>query len=110
MSAMKKLMESLDRLAVEEDDVVETEISLTEDEDAVVELENIAEEMMLLCEQAMRIVRGLDRGQYGPIEDRARMYWYGHIMSAIGNNDFPSRSYSLMDTVREIAGEEEEEY
>ncbi len=68
-----------------------------DNQEIAADLEQIAEEIMELCRQAY------DMLPPGDAKNRARSYWYGHIMSAIGSDDYPSGSAtSMMDTVREL--------
>lgn len=57
------------------------------------DLEEIAEQIMMLTKQALTLVRGTDEYQ------RARSYWYGHIMSAVGSDEYSSHGYNMVTTI-----------
>ncbi|MBC8555205.1 MAG: hypothetical protein H8D23_36795 [Candidatus Brocadiales bacterium] len=84
--SMKKLLESIDSIAEEQ---------ITESEDSASELQNIQEQMMDLCRHALDLV--------GPdSRDRARSYWYGHIMGMLGSEEYTERSYTMQDSIDEL--------
>ena len=67
------------------------------------ELEEIAEQIEMLTDQALSI---LPNGS--TIKERARVYWYGHIMQALGSDSYGrSFSTSLRDTIEEVQDPEE---
>lgn len=81
------------------------EIFESEDDDygAAAELQEIREQIMELCQQALRLV---PRSSY----ESARAYWYGHIMSACGSDEYHSGSAtSMADTIRELGGDDDGE-
>lgn len=76
--------------------------------EAGVRILEITEEIRELLQKAMDLVRvegtDLDR-------ERARSYWYGHILIALGgDHGYMGRSMcSMEDTAHELMGESEEE-
>lgn len=99
-------MEAVDRFeeeAVQEANTTYEAISESDEEQAD-ELEDIQGQMMDLCRYALTLV----------VEHRqqaARSYWYGHIMSSLGSDEYPERSYTMAESVQELReqGDEDEE-
>ena len=84
---------------------VETDRPLSEDQDVVMEFEETIEQIAELTQHA------LDMLPRGIIRDRARSYWYGHIMSALGSDEYGSGSATTMrDTWEELQNSDEDEY
>lgn len=93
MSDMKRLIESIDK------------ITIREDENAAAELESIAEQMMMLLDEARQIVnqalRSAGRDSYSdPIAGRMESYWYPTITSSIQGGS--SSMYSIMSTIEDL--------
>lgn len=64
-------------------------------------LEEIREEMMELCREALRLTRV--ESHHSMVYERARSYWYGHIMSALGSEEYPKGHATTMESsVREL--------
>lgn len=73
---------------------------LTEDgNDASFRLQEISEEIQELAREALHIVQ-----QNGGHYERARRYWYGHIMSAAGSDEYPGGpgDSSIIDSAKEV--------
>jgi len=71
------------------------------------ELEEIAQTIMELTDQAMGLLPS------GQVRNRAEAYWYGHIMSAAGDDSYAGQSMAtMMDTVTELRemGDDGDEY
>lgn len=68
-------------------------------------LEELAEELEVAADQIATIVTGVlhQLPNTGNIKERARSYWYGHIMAAIGSDEYAS-SYSttMLTTAEEL--------
>lgn len=96
---MRKLMESVSSLYQEEPIVENNNSDAGERAD---ELEAIQEQIMELTEQALSLLDGID-------QTRARSYWYGHIMSAVGSDSYFSGSAtSMRDSIDALREEQEE--
>jgi len=76
--------------------------------EAGVRILEITEEIRELLQEAMDLVReeGTDFDR-----ERARSYWYGHILVALGGDHgyMGSSMCSMTDTAEELMGESEEE-
>ena len=91
---IRKLMES-----------IPTPEPVMESSDHAEELRDIQEQMMDMCRQALQLVR-----QGGGHYERARSYWYGHIMSALGSDEYPrGGSPTMEDSIEELSGGDMEE-
>lgn len=93
MSDMKKLIESIDK------------ITIREDENAAAELESIAEQMMMLLDEARQVVkealRSAGRDSYSdPIAGRMESYWYPSISSSIEGGS--GSMFSIMSTIEDL--------
>lgn len=69
------------------------------------ELMQIADEIEGLVDQALRLVR--ESGRMDSYH-RARSYWYGHIMAAVGSSGYTSMA-SIRDTAEELMEDQDEE-
>ena len=70
--------------------------------DAAHEIKRIREEIADLVDEALSLLPTDDN-----IKERARQYWYGHIMSAVGDSNYPTHSITMKTTMSEL---EELEY
>lgn len=90
MSEMRKLMEAMDQ--VQEDTGLDRR-EIAED------VEDIAGRIEDLVHQAMDLVRAADPH----IARRAQSYWFGHILGAVGSDEYPSGSATNMrETAQEL--------
>lgn len=70
------------------------------------EFEHIMAEIKRLAEEALHIVRQSDDGNV----ERAKAYWYAHIVGAVDREEYPNASMVTMsDTLSEILDETDEE-
>ena len=67
-------------------------------------LEEIAQQIMELTDEAIGMTTGRDRA-------RAEAYWYGHILSAAGDDSYAGSSmHTMMDSVAEMREYAEDDY
>jgi len=79
---------------------VSESLELTEGgNDASARLHEISEEIQELAREALHLVQ-----QNGGHYERARSYWYGHIMSAAGSEEYPhgAGDSTIIDSVKEL--------
>lgn len=114
MKQLLQLMESANNQPIEdqpENELQDDESPLSENMDPEIVYE-FQEAMETIMEQAEHAFSMLPRGI---IQDRARSYWYGHIMSAVGSESyFGGSSTTMQDTLEElqdeIDGQDQEEW
>jgi hypothetical protein len=72
-------------------------------QEAADRLSEIADQMEELLHEAMQMVRNT------PEEDRSRMYWYGHIASAIGSGEYRTYAPTMRSTIKALEGREDDD-
>jgi len=71
---------------------MKNEMTASEANEVAMNLEEIRDQIKDLAQQALELVRGT------PEAERSRVYWYGHVMSAMDDQEYPGGSYTLADT------------
>ena len=95
MSNIRKLLESLEQISEQQP---------LSREDAANTLEELAQEIDSMVEEAYQIVRRIDNH----LASGAKSYWYGHIKSAVGSDDYPTYATTMQTTINDLRGEDED--
>ena len=103
MSEFKQLLDTIAEIDVDE---TVTESVLREEDSAEIayELEEIKDQIIQLAEEAVNMIPH-GAGENGMARDRAEAYWYGHILSACGDERYGGHNISMETTIRELLEE-----
>jgi hypothetical protein len=82
---------------------VDSMVNETATQAAAYRLSEIADQMEELLHEAYQLVTNT------PEEGRSRLYWYGHIASAIGNSEYRTYAPTMRSTIKALEGREDEE-
>ena len=99
MANMKTLLESMNNIEDESMDITDTVTERT------LHADNQADELEMLKEDIMEMVgQAFDLIENSGTRERARSYWYGSIMSALGSDEYFGQSMHSMQVNPKIDG------